>query len=87
MQAEFEQAVEQVQPLIGGLKNDMLLKLYGLYKQATEGDVTGEKPGGFDFVGAAKWSAWAARRGMPTETAQREYIALVSSLPASGPKG
>jgi acyl-CoA-binding protein len=34
--------------------NATLLKLYSYYKQATEGDVKGDRPGGFDFVGGAK---------------------------------
>ena len=38
--------------------SDMKLKLYAHYKQATEGDVQGEKPGFTDFVNRAKYDAW-----------------------------
>lgn len=31
------------------------LELYGLFKQATEGDIHTKKPGVFDFTGRAKW--------------------------------
>jgi diazepam-binding inhibitor (GABA receptor modulating acyl-CoA-binding protein) len=60
--------------------NDRLLELYGLFKQATEGDVTGDRPGGFDFKGAAKYDAWESRRGMSRDDAMRAYVELVDSL-------
>lgn len=63
-------------------RNDVLLKLYALYKQGTVGDVTGERPGGFDFVGSAKYDAWAKLRGLSREEAQREYVNLVETLKA-----
>ena len=63
--------------------NDVLLDLYGLFKQATAGDVTGDKPGMFDFKGAAKYDAWESRRGMPQDEAMQAYVDLVDKL-ASG---
>lgn len=62
--------------------NDRLLELYSLYKQATEGDVSGEKPGMFDFKGAAKFDAWESRRGMTKDEAMQGYIDLVDELAA-----
>lgn len=62
--------------------NDRLLELYGLFKQATQGDVSGDRPGGFDFRGAAKYDAWASRRGMTQEEAMRAYVDLVDRLAA-----
>ena len=59
---------------------DVLLDLYGLYKQATEGDVAGDRPGGFDFRGAAKYDAWARRRGMSRDHAMDAYVELVDRL-------
>ncbi len=44
--------------------NATLLKLYSYYKQATDGDVKGDRPGGFDFVGGAKYDAWSKLKGM-----------------------
>jgi acyl-CoA-binding protein len=76
----FEQAAQDVQSLPRRPDNETLLRLYALYKQGSEGDVTGEKPGFFDFVGTAKYEAWARLKGMPSETAQEQYVALVSSL-------
>ena len=60
--------------------NDNLLKLYALYKQGTSGDVSGPKPGGFDFKGKAKYDAWAKLKGTGQEAAREEYISLVDSL-------
>jgi diazepam-binding inhibitor (GABA receptor modulating acyl-CoA-binding protein) len=62
--------------------NDVLLELYGLYKQASEGDVAGDRPGGFDFKGAAKYDAWARRRGMTRDEAMGAYVELVDRLAA-----
>lgn len=84
MSQTFEQAQKDVQALPSKPGNDVLLKLYALYKQGTAGDVTGGRPGGFDFVGAAKYDAWAALRGQSQQEAQQEYVALVESLKARG---
>ena len=60
--------------------NDQPLELYGLYKQATEGDARGSRPGLFDLVGRAKWDAWAARKGTSADEARRLYVGLVDEL-------
>ncbi|HRO28636.1 MAG TPA: acyl-CoA-binding protein [Luteimonas sp.] len=60
--------------------NDTLLRLYALYKQGSEGDVSGEKPGFFDFVGTAKYEAWSKLKGTAQDAAQQQYIALVAKL-------
>ena len=76
----FEEAVIRSKTLKERPTNDVLLKLYALYKQVTEGDVTGERPGGFDFKGAAKYDAWENQKGKSEEDAGNEYINLVNSL-------
>lgn len=60
--------------------NEELLKLYSLYKQADEGDISGEKPGGFDFKAIAKYMAWEELKGKSSEEAMQEYIDLVNKL-------
>ena len=60
--------------------NDTLLELYSYFKQASEGDVAGERPGAFDFVARAKYDAWAARKGMKQDVAKRGYVKLVEHL-------
>jgi acyl-CoA-binding protein len=80
----FEKAVVQSKELTERPSNEELLKLYALYKQATEGDISGERPGGFDFKGIAKYDAWAMLKGMPSEKAKTEYIGFVESLHQKG---
>ena len=60
--------------------NEELLKLYGLYKQATEGDNETERPGGFDFKAAAKYNAWLNFKGKSKNEATEEYISFVGEL-------
>ena len=60
--------------------NEELLQLYGLYKQATEGDNETERPGGFDFKAAAKYNAWMNVKGKSKEEATEQYIQLVDKL-------
>jgi acyl-CoA-binding protein len=60
--------------------NDMKLRLYAHYKQATEGDVSGEKPGFTDFINRAKYEAWAKLRGMSADDAMKAYVKLVERV-------
>ena len=60
--------------------SDLKLKLYAHYKQATEGDVSGEKPGFADFVNRAKYEAWAKLKGMSADDAMTGYIKLVDRV-------
>ena len=76
----FEQAAKDVQALTERPDNDTLLRLYALYKQGSEGDVKGDKPGFFDFVGTAKYEAWGKLKGTPPDAAQQQYIDLVKKL-------
>lgn len=82
LQARFEQAAKDVHALAERPDNDTLLRLYGLYKQGAEGDVSGPKPGFFDFVGTAKYEAWAKLAGTPRDEAMQNYIDLVRKLTA-----
>lgn len=60
--------------------NDVKLQIYSLYKQATDGDVTGSKPGMFDMVGGAKFDAWTTRKGMSKDDAMQAYVDLINKL-------
>lgn len=80
LKQEFEQASVRVKQLEQRPDNDTLLKLYALYKQGAEGDVSGERPGFFDFVGVAKYEAWEKLQGTDQEEAMKRYIELVDSL-------
>ena len=59
-----------------------LLELYALFKQGTQGDVTGSRPGMLDFKGRAKFDAWEKRKGLARDAAQKAYVELVATLEA-----
>ena len=80
MQDQFNEAVLRSKELTARPSNEDLLKLYALFKQATEGDITGERPGGFDFKGAAKFDAWSNEQGKSADTTMQAYIDLVDEL-------
>jgi acyl-CoA-binding protein len=78
--ALFEQARHDVQQLPEKPGNLTLLRLYALFKQASAGDVHGERPALTDIVGRYKYDAWAALKGTAQDTAKQQYADLVESL-------
>jgi len=82
LKQQFEQAAIDVKDLSERPDNDTLLRLYALYKQGSEGDVSGEKPGFFDFVGTAKYEAWGKLKGTAQDDAMKKYVDLVKKLRA-----
>jgi len=80
LNAQFDAAAEAVKTLPERPDNEMLLRLYGLYKQGSEGDVKGDKPGFFDFKGGAKYDAWDKLKGTDETKAKEDYIKLVKRL-------
>ena len=80
LQTQFETAVAQSKALTERPDNSTLLKIYGLYKQATAGDNTDKKPGFSDMVGRAKWEAWDSFKGLGSEAAMQQYVDLIQSL-------
>jgi acyl-CoA-binding protein len=80
LQQQFESAVARSKELTQRPSNEELLSMYGLFKQASEGDVTGDRPGGFDFKAIAKYDAWAELKGKSKEQAMQDYIALMDKL-------
>ena len=80
LKASFDAAVAASKSLPEKPDNATLLKLYSLFKQATEGDVEGKRPGFTDMVGRAKFDAWTAVQGKSTDDAMKDYVALIDSL-------
>ena len=78
----FEAASADAKELPERPDNETLLRLYALYKQGSVGDVTGDRPGMMDFVGRAKYDAWAEMTGTDPDDAKRQYIDLVDELKA-----
>ena len=80
LKSKFEAAAAAAKQTKKKPDNSTLLKLYSYYKQATEGDVKGDRPGGFDFVGGAKYDAWSKLKGMANDEAMTNYIKQVDKL-------
>lgn len=86
LSARFAQAQQDVQQLPERPGNMVLLRLYALFKQASEGDAGGDRPGMTDIVARYKFDAWATLKGMSAEEAQGKYVELVEELKAN-PQG
>jgi len=80
LKSKFEAAAAAAKQTKKKPDNSTLLKLYSYYKQATEGDVKGDRPGGFDFVGGTKYDAWSKLKGMANDEAMTNYIKQVDKL-------
>ena len=80
LEERFEAAQEAVKRLSTRPDDETLLELYSYFKQATEGDAAGSRPGAFEFVARAKHDAWQARKGIKRDAAMRAYIKLVEHL-------
>lgn len=74
----FNAAVKVIQnlPSNGSFQpsNDMMLKFYSFYKQATQGPCNIPRPGFWDPVGKAKWDAWNSLGEMTKEEAMAAYV-------------
>ena len=79
---DFSAAQVRVKQLSRTPDSGELLELYALYKQATTGDVSGERPGMLDFKGRAKFDAWTGKKGIATDRAMTAYVELVGKLAA-----
>ena len=80
LQTLFTQAQADVKTLSERPDNQTLLQLYALFKQATEGDATGERPGMMDFINRAKFDAWEKLKGKGGDEAKQDYVDVVKRL-------
>ncbi len=82
--ARFDEVVAKIKslPSAGAAQpsGELKLKLYGLFRQARDGDARGEKPGLFDPIGRFKYEAWTRNKGLPKDDAMRHYVALAESF-------
>jgi diazepam-binding inhibitor (GABA receptor modulating acyl-CoA-binding protein) len=84
LSTRFQAAVEKVRtaPADGAFKPDTeyKLKMYALFRQATDGDVSGKRPGMLDVVGRFKYDAWARLKGTSRTDAMQRYLDEVESV-------
>ncbi|RSK36028.1 acyl-CoA-binding protein [Hymenobacter metallilatus] len=95
LQQEFEAAVSRVDHLPGDQAAAHMTDLYGLYKQATEGDHdtkrdevgddTPDNPNGPKGLSQAQWDAWSKYKGTDQDEARRQYVEKVNAI--AGPVG
>src|SRR4051812_21886063 len=76
----FEKAQADVKTLSERPDNQTMLELYANYKQATLGDVSGERPGMMDFVNRMKYDAWDKLKGTSKDDAMQRYTDTVQRL-------
>ena len=79
LEADFKDAVVRSDKLPKQSVN-VQLELYSFYKQAQFGDATGDRPGRMKVRARAKFDEWNSIKGMSTEDAMKEYIALITKL-------
>ena len=87
---QFEAATRQVDQLPGDQAAKYMTELYGLYKQATDGDVNmkhdevdfdeADKANGPAGLSQAQWDSWNQYKGVPEDEAKRRYVARVQEI-------
>lgn len=80
LKAQFDKALQDVKSLTKKPALEDFAFLYSHFKQASEGDVKGARPGMFDMMGRGKYDAWAKLKGMSKDDAMKKYVDKVSAL-------
>ena len=80
LKAQFEQAQIDVKTLTRRPGNDDMLALYASFKQGSQGNVSGSRPGMLDMVGRAKYDAWAKLKDESKDAAMKKYVDKVAAL-------
>ena len=80
IEKRFKRASKRILALEERPDDNTLLRLYSLYKQATEGDATGRLPIAKGMVAVAKWKAWKKLKGTDTEDAMTAYCEIADVL-------
>ena len=86
--SEFEQYAKALEAkgkaFAESITQEQQLDLYGLYKQATVGDINIPKPSSWSLSGwgkdAYKWDAWNKKAGISQDDAKEAYVALCQEL-------
>jgi acyl-CoA-binding protein len=97
LQQQFDAAAQQVNNLDDATAARHMTELYGLYKQATEGDVNmqpgevaadeADKASGPAGLSQAQWESWDKYKGVPEDEAKRQYVAKVAEITGGQPNG
>jgi acyl-CoA-binding protein len=97
LQQEFDAAVQKVNDLPADTAPQHMTELYGLYKQATEGDVNmktdevdadaADQANGPAGLSQAQWESWDKYKGTSEEDAKRQYVARVTEITGNNAGG
>ncbi|XP_049610075.1 acyl-CoA-binding protein [Syngnathus scovelli] len=82
MTESFKKAAEEVKTLKTRPSDKEVNALYGLYKQATIGDIDSAtaRPASFHIIARRKWDSWTEKKGMSKEEAMAAYVDVVEKL-------
>ena len=90
LNAQFQAAADQVNNLPGDQAAKHMTELYGLYKQATEGDVNmqsgevdasaADQANGPAGLSQAQWDSWNQFKGVAEDEAKRRYVARTAEI-------
>lgn len=80
LKAQFDKALQDVKSLTKKPDLNDFAFLYSHFKQASEGDVKGDRPGMFDMMARGKYDAWAKLKGLGKDDAMKKYADKVAAL-------
>ena len=80
IEKRFKRASKRILALEERPDDNTLLRLYSLFKQATEGDATGRLPIAKGMVAVAKWKSWKKLEGTDPEDAMASYCEIADVL-------
>ncbi len=81
LDSRFDEAVALATDMTqASLPQDMQLRLYACYKQATQGNVELNQTSSFHLRDAFKTNAWMQIKHLSVEDAKEQYISLIQSL-------
>lgn len=81
LDSRFDEAVALATDMTqASLPQDMQLRLYAYYKQATQGNVELNQTSSFHLRDAFKTNAWMQIKHLSVEDAKEQYISLIQSL-------
>ncbi len=80
IEKKFKRASKRILSLDERPDDNTMLRLYSLYKQATEGDATGRLPIAKGMVAVAKWKSWKKLEGTDPEDAMASYCEIADVL-------
>lgn len=76
---EFEKAYQISSTATKKLPQDIMLKIYAYYKQATKGSINNPPQGNLEIKNAFKLNAWFQLNHISEEEAKKKYINLVNT--------